>query len=131
VRVLFDTNVLYSAFTAKGVCEDIVDSAAGVCTIIWSQPLQHELETALKRKFKLGPNTQDALAVFSELCEFAPPVALPKPICRDADDDVVLATAVAGRAAYIVTGDEDLLVLKKYQGIRILSPRQFLALFPI
>jgi predicted nucleic acid-binding protein len=39
---------------------------------------------------------------------------------------VVLATALAGKADVIVTGDDDLLVLKQFRGIRILSPRQFL-----
>jgi predicted nucleic acid-binding protein len=54
------------------------------------------------------------------------PEPLPKRVCRDPDDDVVLATAVAGRADFIVTGDDDLLVLKRFRGIRILSPRQVL-----
>ena len=40
----------------------------------------------------------------------------------------MLATAIAGKADVIVTGDEDLLVLKKFRGIKILSPRQFLEL---
>jgi putative PIN family toxin of toxin-antitoxin system len=53
---------------------------------------------------------------------------LPARVCRDEDDDVVLATALAGKADVIVTGDEDLLVLKKFRGIEILSPRQFLKL---
>ena len=54
------------------------------------------------------------------------PAPLPAPVSRDPDDDAVLATALAGRAEIIVTGDDDLLVLKAYQGIRILSPRGFL-----
>ena len=41
---------------------------------------------------------------------------------------MVLATALAGKADVIVTGDDDLLVLKEFRGIRILSPRQFLQL---
>ena len=41
---------------------------------------------------------------------------------------MVLATAVAGKADVIVTGDDDLLVLKTFRGIRILSPRKFLEL---
>jgi uncharacterized protein len=48
------------------------------------------------------------------------------PVCRDPDDDVVLATAVAADAEAIITGDEDLLVLKTYTRVRILTPRQFL-----
>ena len=53
------------------------------------------------------------------------PSRLPKPVCRDADDDEVLATALAAKAEIILTGDKDLLVLKGFQGIKIFSPRQF------
>ena len=125
MRVLFDTNVLYSAFTSKGVCEDLVEEAAGQCDLCWSRPLRDELEASLKRKYTLGPGTQAALASFAELCEFSEPARLPKPVCRDPDDDVVLATALAAKADLIVTGDNDLLVLKEFQGIRIVNPRQF------
>ncbi|MEO6971547.1 MAG: putative toxin-antitoxin system toxin component, PIN family [Chthoniobacterales bacterium] len=61
------------------------------------------------------------------MAEIVTLVALAERVCRDKDDDVVLATAVAGRATIIVSGD-DLLVWKKFRGIRILSPRQFLEL---
>jgi predicted nucleic acid-binding protein len=53
---------------------------------------------------------------------------LPARVCRDKSDDVGLATALAGKADVIVTGDEDLLVLKKFRRIEILSPRLFLKL---
>ena len=56
------------------------------------------------------------------------PQPLPRRVWRDKNDDVVLATAVAGKADLIVTGDADLLVLKTFRGIRILAPRQFLEL---
>ena len=56
------------------------------------------------------------------------PSRLPKPICRDPDDDWVLATAVAGEADVIVSGDKDLLILKRFQGIPIVTPRGFLEL---
>jgi predicted nucleic acid-binding protein len=49
-------------------------------------------------------------------------------VSRDADDDRVLATAVAAGAAVIVTGDQDLLVIGRYDGIDIVSPREFLTL---
>jgi putative PIN family toxin of toxin-antitoxin system len=126
VRVLFDTHVLFAAFTSKGFCEDVVDEAAGASPLVWSVPLREELENSLKRKNKLGPGALAALAAYAQLCEFVDPVALPAPVCRDPDDDLVLATALAGRADVIVTGDEDLLVLGAYEGIHILSPRQFL-----
>jgi putative PIN family toxin of toxin-antitoxin system len=125
VRVLFDTNVLFAAFTAKGFCEEVVDEAAGVCQLVWSAALRAELEGVLKRKTKLGPGALAALTGYAQLCEFVNPADLPGPVCRDPDDDVVLATALSGLAEYLVTGDDDLLSLKDYHGVRILSPREF------
>lgn len=49
-------------------------------------------------------------------------------VCRDPDDEVVLAAAVEGRADRIVTGDGDLLVFGEYEGIPIVTPRAFLDL---
>jgi predicted nucleic acid-binding protein len=55
------------------------------------------------------------------------PTPLSSPVSRDADGDAVLATAVAAGAAVIVTGDQDLLVIGRYNGIDIVSPREFLS----
>jgi putative PIN family toxin of toxin-antitoxin system len=126
VTVLFDTNVLYAALTAKGFCEEVVDEGVGECDMVWSGPLKQELESLLTHRHKIGPATRFALEAYVKLCEFVEPEPLDKRVCRDKDDDVVLATALAGKADVIVTGDEDLLVLKKFRGIEILSPRQFL-----
>jgi uncharacterized protein len=126
VRVVFDTNVLYSAIAAKGFCEEVLDEAVGDCVPVWSDPLKREIESLLARRHKIGPATQAALTAYADLCEFVEPLPLPARVCRDKDDDVVLATALAGKANIIVTGDDDLLELKNFRDIRILSPRQFL-----
>ena len=126
MRVVFDTNVLYSALSAKGFSEEVVDEAVAECDIVWSDPLKQELESLLRRRHKIGPATRVALEAYVDLCEFVEPEPLDERVCRDKDDDVVLATALAGKADVIVTGDEDLLVLKKFRGIEILSPRKFL-----
>ena len=126
MRVVFDTNVLYSALAAKGFCEEVLDEAAGDCVTIWSNPLKQELESLLARRHKIGPATRVALEAYVDLCEFVEPQPLPARVCRDKSDDIVLATALAGKADVIVTGDDDLLVLKRFRGIRIVSPRQFL-----
>ena len=49
-------------------------------------------------------------------------------VSGDADDDRYLAAAVEGNATLIVTGDPDLLTVKEFQGIRIVTPRAFLEL---
>jgi uncharacterized protein len=126
VRILFDTNVLFAAFTTRGFCEELVDETIDLCTIIWSPPLCAELISALRRKRLVTPTVLQAVAAFSDLCQMCDPVKLPTRVCRDPDDDVVLGTALAGRAELIVTGDDDLLVLRNFQRIRILSPRQVL-----
>ena len=128
MRVVFDNNVLYSALAAKGFCEEVLDEAAGNCVIIWSRAMREELETVLARRHKIGPATQAAFAAYIELCEFVEPERLPRRVCRDKNDDFVLGTALAGKAELVVTGDNDLLTLKEYEGVKIISPREFLDL---
>lgn len=54
------------------------------------------------------------------------PAPLPEPMCRDPDDDHVIACALTARADAIVSGDRDLLDLGQYQGIAILTTAQAL-----
>ena len=48
--------------------------------------------------------------------------------CRDPRDNKFLEIALSGRATHLISGDADLLVLDPFQGIRILSPQEFLDL---
>jgi uncharacterized protein len=57
------------------------------------------------------------------------PRPLPQPVCRDPDDDEVLALAIAAKVELIVSGDKDLLSLRSFQGIPILAPAQAISLF--
>ena len=66
-----------------------------------------------------------AVRLFEETFTLVVPEALEPPICRDADDDVMLATARTGECDAIVTGDQDLLVLDPFHGIRVLAPAGF------
>ena len=52
------------------------------------------------------------------------PGKLPFPVCRDPDDDLILAAALAAEANLLVTGNQDLLVIKEFEGIPILTPRE-------
>jgi putative PIN family toxin of toxin-antitoxin system len=49
-------------------------------------------------------------------------------VCRDPKDNMVLELAVSGHADYIITGDQDLLILDPFRGIRIMTPDAFLAI---
>lgn len=85
-----------------------------------------ELAATLRRKFKVSPADVPLLEEYRMRAAVVIPIPLPAAVCRDPDDDLVLATAVAARASVVVTGDDDLLVLKSHKGIAIMSPRQFL-----
>ncbi len=50
-------------------------------------------------------------------------------VCRDPEDDRILGCALAGKVDYLVTGDEDLLVMKHFKATRIITPRDFELLF--
>ncbi len=68
---------------------------------------------------------RSVLELFAATFSLPTPDPLESPICRDADDDVVLATALAGSCRAIITGDQDLLILDPLRGIRVLVPSAF------
>jgi putative PIN family toxin of toxin-antitoxin system len=128
VRVVPDTNVFIAAVLADGLCRDLIRVRLLPHTIITSEALLRELRNKVRNKLAVDPSELPLLSQLNDEADIVKPHPLPKRVCRDQDDDVVLATAVAGKAHVIVTGDDDLLVLKTYQNIRILTPRQFLEL---
>jgi putative PIN family toxin of toxin-antitoxin system len=125
--VVLDTNVLVAALVAKGLCHEVVVRGLSACTVVTSQALLDELDGALRTKFTLGPASLSFLELFRHRVRLVEPAPLRSPVCRDADDDKVLATALAADASVIVTGDADLLVIGRYKNVDILSPRDFLA----
>ena len=124
--VVLDTNVLVAALVARGLCHEVVVRALGTCTVVTSTPLLDELDGTLSGKFTLGPAATAFLSQLRVHVRLVEPATLPSPVSRDADDDIVLATAVAAGAAAIVTGDQDLLVIGSYAGVDVISPREFL-----
>lgn len=126
MRVLLDTNVLVAALVARGVCTDLVEHCVRQHVVISSQPLLNELRDVLTRKLhQRSADVRAAVRLFEEKFVCVEPLALDSPTCRDRDDDVVLATALAGGAAAIVSGDQDLLILDPFRSIRVLAPAAF------
>lgn len=97
-----------------------------------SQALLEEFtEVIARRKFaailqRTSRTPERILNELHALMEIVPAPALPQPVCRDPDDDTVLACALAARVDLIVSGDDDLLVLKAFQGIPIITAAQVL-----
>jgi putative PIN family toxin of toxin-antitoxin system len=127
VTIVIDTNVMVAGIVTEGLCREILEVHLPEHEAVLSQVLWDELVETLQRKFDLGPETLPILALYRQRSTWCEPSAITPTVCRDPDDDWVLATAVAGGAEAIVSGDADLLTLSSYRGIEMLSPRQFVS----
>jgi len=126
MRLVLDTNVLIAAFIAKGICADLLEHCIRRHTVVTSDFIPSEFRETMLGKFKFtGEETEDALKLLVPRMVAVEPASLESPVCRDADDDLILATALAGQCDCIVTGDKDLLVLERYRMIEIVSPLDF------
>ena len=133
MKAVFDTNVLIAAFLTEGICAKLmVRARRRDFDLILCDGILQEFKRVLKKKFAASsPETSEALTILSEATqEILGKTDSITTICRDSDDDLILACAKDAVADFIVTGDEDLLVLKNYEGIRIVNPREFEKLFP-
>jgi len=86
-------------------------------------------ELAGKLEMKLGFSPEQAVETLADYLGFLRIVSIPKlldAVPRDPDDNMVLECAIEGKAQYIVTGDKDLLVLKTFRDIQIVSASEFL-----
>ncbi len=129
VRLALDTNTAVSGLIWGGVpCRLIDAAAAGKAIIIGSVPLLDELQGVLsRRKFsdqlaKRGANADDLFDGYTALVRLVTPSAIGPVILADPDDDIVLATAVAGDAEAIVSGDAHLLGIGEFCGVPIITP---------
>ena len=126
MRLLLDTNVLVAALIAHGACSDVLEHSVRQHEVVASQPLLNELREVLQRKFRQRAiDARAALQLFGDTFTIVTLNPLESPVCRDPDDDVVLATALSGGCAAIISGDQDLLVLDPFRGIRVLTPSAF------
>jgi uncharacterized protein len=133
VRVLLDTNTLVSAvLSPNGPPRRLLDGARSQVFELCSSPvLIAELLDVVSRDKFAKRFTQVSLTPLSIVREIrrmaymAAPINVPRVIANDADDDHVLACALAGNADLIVSGDKHLHSLGgEYQGIRIVTPAQ-------
>lgn len=126
MKIVLDANVIIAAFAARGLCESIMEVCLSEHKVVLCDDLLDEVLRNLRLKIKLTTLIVDDIGEFlREHGAMFNPVPLRSDVCRDPDDVKILGLAVASGADYIVTGDKDLLDLKEFQGIPILTPRSF------
>jgi putative PIN family toxin of toxin-antitoxin system len=132
VRLVLDTNVVASALLWSGSPRQLLHyGRVGRVTLITSASLLAELTDILSRvKFekKIAESllsVDEIVDLYAELAELVRPTPLPR-LAPDPDDDVVIGTAIAAKAEFVVTGDKALLSVEQYKGVRIVSVREAL-----
>lgn len=124
MKVFLDTNVLVSAFAARGLCADLLRLLLANHEILTGEVNLVELRRILARRFKAPDDLVEEIeGILRDHSVVPKPKATLSLKVRDADDAWVLASAVAGAADLLVTGDKDLLVLARRAPLPIVTPR--------
>jgi putative PIN family toxin of toxin-antitoxin system len=137
IRAVLDTNVL-----ASGVVEfEVAERAPGHLLRLWrdqrfqlvvSPEILSELMGTLAKPYYRRQITPEQFTRFWRLLQDeateAFVVVRVSGVASHPEDDLILSAAVSAQADYLVTGDKQMQRLEAYQGVRIVSPRQFLIL---
>lgn len=129
MRIVLDTNVVMSALLWRGKPYLLLQATRqrSDVQLVSSAALLEELAdvltrpSATKRLALIGKTVHEVLADYVEAIELVEPAEVPRVVPSDADDDHVIAAAVAAGATLIVSGDSDLLSMGSHQGIEIIS----------
>jgi putative PIN family toxin of toxin-antitoxin system len=128
ITAVFDTNILFSATGWRGNPFQCVERArAGEIQAVTCPELVEEL--AEKLELRLHFSAEQVAETVADYLGFLRVVQIPKvlnAVPRDPEDNRVLECAIEGQAQYVVSGDNDLLVLKDFRGIQIVRASDFL-----
>ena len=126
MRVFLDTNVLVAAFATRGLCADVTRVVLAEHQLVTGEVVLTELRDVLVRRIKLPVAIVDDIVTLLRDHDVVPKPNTPSDVpVRDPDDRWILASAAAGRADVLVTGDQDLLDVAAKAPLPILNPRGF------
>lgn len=124
MKVFFDTNVLVSAYTTRGICTDLLRHILAEHELLTGEVNLVELRHVLRDRFRASPELIAAIEAELRDEHIVPKPMNPSPLpIRDPDDRWVLASAVDGQADLLVTGDQDLLAIADQAPLAIVDPR--------
>ncbi|HQR20244.1 MAG TPA: putative toxin-antitoxin system toxin component, PIN family [Burkholderiaceae bacterium] len=126
MRVFLDTNVLVSAFAARGICAELLEVVLLEHELIVGAHVLREFDKALRQKVKLPASRVEEIVRFIA-GEALVTVKSSRPFegSVDPDDALVIGDALEGQSEVLVTGDAALLRLRAADQLAIVSPRQF------
>lgn len=131
-QVVLDTNVLISfSLSPTAVSAQAVERALAIFDILSSPATLTEFVTWLMRsKFDRYVTLEQRRALLLKVIQHSTLIQTTHQVtvCRDPDDNKFLELAASGKAHYLITGDNDLLILQEYGRTVIVTPARFLAL---
>lgn len=127
MKIFADTNVLISAFTARGLCADLLEVILLDHQLLTGEIVLDELKSVLLNKLNVDEKKVQSVLQFMRQHHVEPAPDKPSKIkVRDEDDRWILESALRANADVLVTGDKDLLVISsKVSQLKIISPRGF------
>ena len=128
MRAVLDTSVVIRAIFFGGMPLKIVRAAfAKKVELVASRAVLREYREVAERLHVQFPsvNYRRPLSILESKLTIVRPVALGETVCRDPDDDAIIACALGGKAKVICSGDDDLLALNGFRGLEIMQPSDF------
>jgi putative PIN family toxin of toxin-antitoxin system len=131
MRIVIDTNVVVSGIFFGGKPAELLKLVLNheLSTVATQEILDEYQDTIdyLLEKYNGRKLNFSTTPIFSSMEIIKPSIRLK--ICRDPDDDKFISCAIDGKCLYIVSGDKDLLTLKQYQQIQIVTVAEFFQQF--
>jgi uncharacterized protein len=131
MKLVLDTNIFISAFYWGGNSQKILDRViTGLDKLYVSGKILDEIFEVMSRpKFKTEQETiEEYIKTIEKNCKKILTEGKIKGVCRDKNDDDKLECGIICSADYIITGDDDLLVLENYETIKIITPKEYLVI---
>ena len=125
MKVFLDTNVLASSIATRGLCSELLEIVIHDHELLTCRPVLRELERVLTEKLRLPePVVAGFLGLLKAEATVVESRKNPSIPIKDAGDIRILACAIAGKANVFVTGDKELLDLRKFEDLAVVSPRE-------
>ena len=126
MKIFIDTNVWINSVAARGLCADVVREVFVSHQLVVSVPLLTEIKDILRRMFDVPDELiDDLIELLQRDALFSTPCDITDIEIQDSDDVVILSSALNGNADLFITGDKELLELRRLKNMEILSPRMF------
>ncbi len=126
MRIVLDSNVIVAAFATRGLCAALFEYCVENHEIFLCSAMLKEITRVLRKRIKVPLSTVDEIELYlKDSTSLVKPARIDPRVCRDKNDLPVLGCALSSLSEFIITGDDDLLSLVRYEKIDIVTPRQF------